>query len=317
MKAAILFLAYLGCAMTLPSGNLEIDWSKIQPMDVFVEPLPGAKPEICTRVAGGSEAPPPNSIPYQVAIIIDGSGLCGGSLISREWVLSAAHCTIGGPPPNSIPYQVAIIIDGSGLCGGSLISREWVLSAAHCTIGASFVQVILGAHNIQTTEATQVVSTSRDITNHPSYSSNTLANDISLIRLPSPVTLTRAIQVIALAPASSGTFAGSNGLLSGWGRTSDAYNSYSATLQRVNLNIITNAVCQNTFGSLVLASTICTSGVGSVGACDSDSGGPLVVFNTQVGVVSFGADPGCIGGQPTAFARVSSFRSWISSVAGV
>ncbi|KAJ8942833.1 hypothetical protein NQ318_022848 [Aromia moschata] len=276
MKAAILFLAYLGSAMALPSGNLEIDWSKIQPMDVFVEPLPGAKPEIGTRVAGGSEA-----------------------------------------TPNSIPYQVAVIIDGSGVCGGSLISPEWVLSAAHCTIGASFVQVILGAHNIQTTEATQVVSTSRDITNHPSYNSSMAANDISLIRLPSQVTLTSAIQVIALAPASSGTFAGSIGLMSGWGATSEAASTISATLQRVNLNIITNAVCQNSFGSIIIESIICTSGIGSVGACGSDSGGPLVVSNAQVGVVSFGSSRGCQAGLPTAFARVSSFRSWISSVSGV
>ncbi|KAJ8942821.1 hypothetical protein NQ318_022835 [Aromia moschata] len=276
MRAAILFLAYLGCAMALPSGNLEIDWSKIKPMDVFVEPIPGAKPEIGTRVVGGSEA-----------------------------------------ARNSIPYQVAVIIDGSGFCGGSLISRQWVLSAAHCTIRASFVQVILGAHNIQTTEVTQVISTSRDITNHAGFSSTTLANDISLVRLPSEVTLTSAIQVIALAPASSGTFAGSTGLLSGWGRTTEASNAISATLQRINLNIITNAVCQNTFSSLILASTICTSGVGSVGACNGDSGGPLVVNNAQVGIVSFGSIRGCQAGQPTAFARVSSFRSWISSVAGI
>ncbi|KAJ8942819.1 hypothetical protein NQ318_022833 [Aromia moschata] len=277
MKAAILFLTYLGFAMGLPSGNVNIDWSKIQPMDVFVEPLPGAKPEIGTRVIGGSEA-----------------------------------------TPNSIPYQVAVILDGSGLCGGSLISREWVLSAAHCTIRASFVQVILGAHNVQTIEATQVVSTSRDIMHHPSYSSSTLANDISLIRLPSQVTLTRAIQVIALAPASSGTFAGSTGLLSGWGRTSDASNVISATLQSVNLTIMTNAVCQNIFGNtFIIDSTICTSGIGPVGSCDSDSGGPLVVSNTQVGVVSFGSALGCEAGLPTAFVRVSSVRSWISSVAGV
>ncbi|KAJ8942822.1 hypothetical protein NQ318_022836 [Aromia moschata] len=204
---------------------------------------------------------------------------------------------------NSIPYQVALIIDGSGFCGGSLISRLWVLSAAHCTIRASVVQAILGAHNIRNTEATQVIATSRAITNHPSYISSTLANDISLIRLPSQVTLTSAIQIIGLAPASSGTFAGSTGLLSGWGRTSDASNAISATLQRVSLSIITNAVCQSTFGNLIIASTICTSGTGGRGACNGDSGGPIVVGSSQVGIVSFGSGRGCQAGLPTAYAR--------------
>ncbi|KAJ8976742.1 hypothetical protein NQ317_004294 [Molorchus minor] len=216
-----------------------------------------------------------------------------------------------------IPYQAAVIIDGSGFCGGSLISRDWVLSAAHCTIRASVVQVILGAHSVQQSESTQVTATSRAITNHPSYNSANLANDVSLIRLPSSVTLTSAIQIISLAPASSGTFAGSTALLSGWGRTSDASNSISSTLQRVNLGIITNAVCQNTFGSIIIASTICTSGAGGVGACNGDSGGPLVVNNVQVGVVSFGSARGCQAGLPSAYARVANFRSWISSVAGI
>lgn len=30
------------------------------------------------------------------------------------------------------PWQVALIIDDGGLCGGSLISSGWILTAAHC-----------------------------------------------------------------------------------------------------------------------------------------------------------------------------------------
>jgi secreted trypsin-like serine protease len=52
-----------------------------------------------------------------------------------------------------------------------------------------------------------------------------------------------------------------------------------------------------------------------------DSGGPLVLtrndVNTQVGIVSFGAEIGCELGFPAAFTRVTSYLSWIQSVIGI
>lgn len=45
----------------------------------------------------------------------------------------------------------------------------------------------------------------------------------------------------------------------------------------MNLQVITNAVCSNTFGNTIVASTLCTSGAGGVGTCGGDSGGPLTV----------------------------------------
>lgn len=48
-------------------------------------------------------------------------------------------------------------------------------------------------------------------------------------------------------------------------------------LSHVNLQVITNAACQQTFGNTVLGSTLCTSGAGGSSTCNGDSGGPLTV----------------------------------------
>lgn len=94
------------------------------------------------------------------------------------------------------------------------------------------------------------------------------------------------------------------------GRTSDASNSIASELNRVDLLIISNDVCRNTFGVIVQPQHICTSGQGVVGGCNGDSGGPLTVNGLQVGIVSFGSAQ-CEAQNPTAYARVSHFIDWI------
>ncbi|KAJ8976741.1 hypothetical protein NQ317_004292 [Molorchus minor] len=88
--------------------------------------------------------------------------------------------------------------------------------------------------------------------------------------------------------------------------TSDSATDASDILQAVNITVITNAACQQTYGSAIISSTICTSG--GIGVCSGDSGSPLVVAGMQIGIVSFGSTFGCSAGYPSAFARVSSFK---------
>ncbi|KAJ8918099.1 hypothetical protein NQ315_011556 [Exocentrus adspersus] len=273
MRTAILLIASLSCCFALPPSS-SIDWSKVRAKNAYVEPVSNASLPVNPRIIGGREV-----------------------------------------TPNSRPFQVALVIDGGHFCGGSLISRSYILTAAHCIEGHAYFQIILGAHNIRESESTQIVLTSTSSTVHPGYNPVTFNNDVGLIRLPNPITLNNNIQTVALAPASSGSFVDARATLTGWGRLSDSSNTVSSTLHIVDLTVMANFWCARNYGSeVVIASTICTSGVstsGSVGGCDGDSGGPLVIEGVQAGIASFVAYTGCQNGLPTGYARITSFRSWI------
>ncbi|KAJ8918106.1 hypothetical protein NQ315_011563 [Exocentrus adspersus] len=223
----------------------------------------------------------------------------------------------GEVEPHSIPYQVALLIDGRSLCGGSLISLNYVLTAAHCTINASYVELVFGAHNILINESTQLRVTSSNIINHPDFNSSNYNNDIALIQTPTPIVPNEHIQIVKLAPAYAGLYIGFAAVLSGWGTTSDSDPSIAPGLREVHFVVISNTPCAAVYGfdiiDIVDMPKVC-SGYGKVGGCSGDSGGPLVVgyYGEQVGIASFVSSRGCESTDPTVYTRVSYYRSWIN-----
>jgi chymotrypsin len=279
-----------------PEGWVEIDWSKVVPVTDMPgfwdgrEIRPAFYPGDQTRTGRivGGDIVTPHTHPYQVGLLI----------------------TFGG---------------GTGLCGGSIVAHNWILTAAHCPIGSSSTQVIKGAHQLTAVEPNQQRSVvpSANYRIHASYNPSNLNNDIAMLLLPSSATLNAFVAASVLPPlGNSDLHVGVLATVSGWGRVSDGSGATSAHLRSVQNNIITNAVCAATYGtSVVVDSVICMQTTGGRGTCNGDSGGPLTVpqggGRLQVGVVSFGAAAGCEVGFPAGFARVTSHRAWIQTTSGI
>lgn len=254
--------------------------------------------------------------PVKQAHTVDMRGFCG-QVRSSERIVGGQEAT-----PHEFPWQVALTIDGGSFCGGSLISPDWVLTAAHCADGARVFNVLLGAHDRTVAEPSQVDIRTNTYTVHPGWNPNTLANDIALIRLPSPVTFTPEIAPICMAPATEPNHVGDTMLVSGWGKTQDGIlQGVSPTLNKVEVPGITTAECAAVYGDIITDDILCVDTTGGHGSCNGDSGGPLSFDNNgvrnQVGVVSFGAAAGCEKGFPAGFTRVSSHTQWISDVTGL
>ncbi|GLV42438.1 hypothetical protein CBL_03175 [Carabus blaptoides fortunei] len=100
-----------------------------------------------------------------------------------------------------------------------------------------------------------------------------------------------------------------NLLLTGWGYTTNPGES-SDHLKFIELTSISLKLCTAALETLLFDTQLCTyNGLGE-GACEGDSGSPLVYMNRLVGIASYGRQ--CAIGKPDVFTKVSAYIPWIT-----
>uniref|UniRef100_A0A669FBU9 Peptidase S1 domain-containing protein n=1 Tax=Oreochromis niloticus TaxID=8128 RepID=A0A669FBU9_ORENI len=224
-------------------------------------------------------------------------------------------------PPGHWPWQVSVQLRGNHFCGGSLINKEWVMSAAHCFSGSSPSgwTVSLGLQSLQGENPNKVSRNVAKIILHPNYDSETYDNDIALLRLSSPVRFTDYIRPVCLAASGSVFNNGTDSWVTGWGAVKEGVAlPFPQTLQEVEVPVVGNRQCNCLNGVGTVTDNMICAGVlaGGKDSCQGDSGGPMVSKQgsvwVQSGIVSFGS--GC--GRPNlpgVYSRVSRYQSWIKS----
>ncbi|XP_050089588.1 CLIP domain-containing serine protease 14D-like [Anopheles aquasalis] len=219
------------------------------------------------------------------------------------------------------------------LCGGALIHKRYVVTAAHCTTsipsGWKLKRVRLGEWDLSRSPdcegdvcapAPIDVNVESTIV-HPEFtkSGKTAINDIALIRLERNVTFTEMVHPVCLpTTALAGNESNDAGLAysSGWGRTVAMLRSDKK--QKFVMHIKNHSVCSaayEPFGLDLQATQLCVGDNGNLDACRADSGGPLMREIDGawylLGLASFGPKRCENNKVPDVYTKVLEYTSWI------
>lgn len=149
---------------------------------------------------------------------------------------------------DEIPFQISLRYDDSHICGGSIISSLYVLSAAHCTFyfpktDLSIFSIRAGSSRIDQGGSIHNISS---VVEHPRFDTSLLDYDATILKISNQIFFDKFRQPILLPFFGEETVLDSIVATSGWGLTLNDQES-NLSLRNVELRISNRTQCHEAY----------------------------------------------------------------------
>ncbi|XP_044019640.1 chymotrypsin-1-like [Aphidius gifuensis] len=219
---------------------------------------------------------------------------------------------------NEFPHQVSIRVGKNHLCGGAILDKKHIITAAHCFVetdgrleNPEGITILAGVNNREDSSNGQEIKIESYSFHEEFTYTDGNKNDIAIVKLAQPLVFNSAVKPVNLPKAD--TPLDTVATVSGWGAIYHMGGKPSALpngLNKVDVAIVSSDSCTKSLKRQIQPGQICAFiGVGR-GTCVGDSGGPMIVGDEIIGIVSWGHP--CAIGQPDVYTRVFHYLPWIN-----